>query len=347
MEVQNEEINETETPDVASEFELDFKYYLTELMKEAGYTGSECAKNGPNYLQFKQMAVLCSFKKIHYHKIVASLDLSEDEQKYYLSWKELDHSINKDPKLEVALQSHENGLKEYIESLMWDAGYPRRQIEQNNTLFIPILSEIMIIEAEKIIYEATDVVVSNKKRRIDAFPESSSISPINEATLSFSSTLLVKTTKKHNIYKVSTPIGIKVLKTSLTDNPTADVAQNLENELKIGRQITSHILMKSHVRTAYQNKAFLLEWVDGDPLSQCKKLSVPDFYDIGRKVVSCVLEMHNSKICHLNLSCDHFILSSDLNDIKMIGFGSASSFDSKQRHNPNLLDRNLRYISPK
>ena len=56
--------------------------------------------------------------------------------------------------------------------------------------------------------------------------------------------------------------------------------------------------------------------------------------------------MHKNKICHLNLTSDHIILSPDLKSIKVIGCGSSSKFDVKVNINSKLLERDLHYISP-
>ena len=226
----------------------------------------------------------------------------------------------------------------------------KKKMEQDSTLFVSALSEIMMLEAEKIIPNAStkaDVIASNKKRRIDALSQATSAnSSFHETAPSYSSIQVVKTTAKYSIYSVSTPLGTRALKTTVTDNPSIDDVQNLDNELKIGCQISSHTFRKSYARTTYQNKqALLLEWVDGNPLSEVTKFSISDLYDIARKIISSVLETHNNKICHLNLSCDHVLLNSDFN-IKIIGFGSSSSFCTKQSHNPKLLERDLHYISP-
>ena len=122
---------------------------------------------------------------------------------------------------------------------------------------------------------------------------------------------LVSETKRHYIYCVSTPNGLRALKTTKADNPTTEDVHNLGNELKMGSQITYHACRKSYADTTYQNKnALLLEWAHGNPLSNVTTLTVPNFLTVAREIVSCLLAMHSNKVCHLNLSCDLTIFNS-------------------------------------
>jgi len=62
--------------------------------------------------------------------------------------------------------------------------------------------------------------------------------------------------------------------------------------------------------TTYQNKkALVLEWAEGNPLSDVKKLAIPNFLKVSREIVSGLIAIHGHKICHLNLTCDHIILN--------------------------------------
>ena len=159
--------------------------------------------------------------------------------------------------------------------------------------------------------------------------------------------MLVKTTKKHDIYCLSTPEGMKAIKATISDNLTIEVIKNLENKLKIGSQISYYAFRKSHETTMFQNrKATILEWADGVSLSEVKKLKINSFFNVAREITSCVLEIHKNKIRHLNLTSDHIILSLDSKSIKVIGCGSSSKFSGKLNYNPKLLERDLRYISP-
>jgi len=186
-----------------------------------------------------------------------------------------------------------------------------------------------------------------KKRKIDeCLPIDSFTSSLDERNLTSCPIKLIIKTKRHNIYCLSTPYGLRTMKTIIT-NPSVEDVQNLDNELKIGKQIQHPVFRKSYAITTYQDKkALLLEWANGNPLSDVNKVDVKDFLKIAREIVSCLLEMHANKICHLNLTCDHIILDSVSNSIKMIGYGSSSSFSSKRNHNPKLGGKDARYISP-
>ena len=106
-----------------------------------------------------------------------------------------------------------------------------------------------------------------KKRRTDAFSQVESFaSQSEEIKSSLSSTQLVKTTKRHNVYCVQTPNGLRALKVILSDEPTIDDVQNLDNELKMANQINHLGFRKSFAKVIYQNKqALILEWVHGKP----------------------------------------------------------------------------------
>ena len=200
-------------------------------------------------------------------------------------------------------------------------------------------------------YEPTstnDNYASRKKRRVDAFSQvTSSTSSFIEIEPSISSIQLIQSTKRHNIYCISTPDGMRALKTTLTDNPSIDDIQNLDNELKIGSQITHHAFRKCYGRTIYQNKkALVLEWEDCNPLTDYAKSAVPNFFQIAREMVSCLLALHSNKVCHLNLTCDHFLFNPGSNSFKIISYSSCLSFCSKQNYNPMLLEKDLRFISP-
>ena len=188
-----------------------------------------------------------------------------------------------------------------------------------------------------------------KKQRVDKISQTETSNvPREETEESFHLINLVKTTKTHNIYCVHTSDGARALKTSVADNPRIEHAQNLDNELKVGYQISHHTVRKSYSATTYQGKkALLLEWVDGIPLSHVTKLAIPDFFKIAREIILSLLSMHSNGICHLNLTSDHIIFNSESNSTKIIGCGSSSSVCSKVRsHNPKLLERDLRYVSP-
>ena len=105
----------------------------------------------------------------------------------------------------------------------------------------------MIIEAENIVLNyfvpVDEAKSTSKKRRVDAFSQVTSSTSLNKIETFFSSIQLIKTTKKHNIYKVSTPDGIRALKTTVTDNPTIEEVQNLDNELKMGIRTSFYVYL--------------------------------------------------------------------------------------------------------
>ena len=189
---------------------------------------------------------------------------------------------------------------------------------------------------------------NSKKRTIDQCVEAESPARrLEETNLSTCLVQAIIETKRHNIYCISTPDGLRAVKTSATDNPTPEEIQNLENELKFGSQISCFGVRKSYARTTYNTKeALLLEWANGNQLSDLNKVAIPNFLKIARGTVSSLLEIHTNKMCHLSLTCDHIILDSDSNSTKIIGCGSSSSFSNKLNHNPYLLGKDLRYISP-
>ena len=122
---------------------------------------------------------------------------------------------------------------------------------------------------------------------------------------------------------------------------------NLDNELKLESKIIFHTSKKSYSMTTYQNKkALVLEWAEGNPLSDVKKLAIPNFLKVSREIVSGLIAIHGHKICHLNLTCDHIILNSESDSIKIIGYGKSSNFCSKRCHYAKLLEKDPRYILP-
>ena len=333
---------------VLTEFQANFATHLQAFMTEAGLSQTEQAIDCSTYRQFKHMAVLCSCMKVHYYKYNLSVDISHEEHRYLdLLGQEL--GVNKDARLELALHLFGEGLPRYLQELMLNAGYETSEIEENNVLFVSLLSKAMMVEADKItnsISISTGTNRNKKKRCIDAFSQISSSTTAVEDIGPFSSIRLVTTTRRHNIYCVHTSDGVRALKTTVTEDPTIDDEINLDNELKMGKQMSCHGLRTSYARSTYQNKkALLLEWANGNPLSEIAKFNVSDFFKVAREITSSLLAMHSKKICHLDLTCDHIIFNSVSNSIKIIGCGSSSTFCNKLSYNPKLSERDLRFIS--
>ena len=121
--------------------------------------------------------------------------------------------------------------------------------------------------------------------------------------------------------------GVRALKTILIDTLTIDDMHILDNKLKKEDKV-----------------ALLLEYTDRKLFSEFVKSSIPNFYGIARKMICSMMKMHNHRTYHLNLSCDHIILNSNLNTMKIISLASSSSFYAKQSYDPKLSERDLCYV---
>ena len=79
-----------------------------------------------------------------------------------------------------------------------------------------------------------------------------------------------------------------------------------------------------------------------------KKFSVMEILGVAREIVSTLIALHEKKVMHLNLTCEHIILDDlDSNAVKIISCGSSTNFTSKENYMSNQdLKRNLLYLSP-
>ena len=95
-------------------FHLHLEDFLLSTMHDAGFTGAHCDPDTPKYQQLKRMAVLCCFRKAHSSKHSSSLDISEEERKC-LHLLEYFKRNDKDPKLDVALNSFADNLATFVQ----------------------------------------------------------------------------------------------------------------------------------------------------------------------------------------------------------------------------------------
>ena len=157
------------------------------------------------------------------------------------------------------------------------------------------------------------------------------------------------TTKKYQIFRVSTPAGIRVLKLLRPESFCDRNINALDNELEVSNKVSHHSLRKCFAKTTYQGrKSLLLEWVPGIPICDVGKLNIPNFLKVARDIVSILLKLHDNNIFHMNLSCDHILFNPESKSVTVIGCGLSTTFSSKKSYvcSNELLERDLRFISP-
>ena len=237
--------NEEKEKNAITAFRVHFSSHCQMILIQTGITLSELAVSCPIYLRFVHLALLCTFEKLHSLKHNLSYDVSEEENKY-LNLLRIQRSFNDDTKLDMALNHFHEGFTQYLQRTMINAGYEDFETEENHTLFVSFFLKGLIIEAKKLLrYESalpttTNLVNKKKRNHYKHTTSESTISPSKEIKLSEATVQLVRTTKRHYIYCVSTPDGMRAMKTIITNNPTIAGDENLNNELKIGSSKILH-----------------------------------------------------------------------------------------------------------
>ena len=152
---------------------------------------------------------------------------------------------------------------------MTDSGFQASEIEEDGALFLSLLSKVLIVEAEKFIILksiSNKIYGSSKKRTMEERlqEESSSVPFSVDIDLLALPVQAIIETKRHNIYYIAMPNGLRAVKAT-AGNPTIEDKINLDNELKIGTRMNCPGFRKANARTTYHNKEVLLsEWANGN-----------------------------------------------------------------------------------
>ena len=146
--------------------------------------------------------------------------MSEEGHEYFYFLTAKDN-VTEDPILEPALKSFHESLPLYIRKIMLESEYEHSETEENNASYISLLSKVLTIEAGELIRYLNR---NKKKRKFEdsSQPKLPSLCS-EELKLSECSIQLISLSKRHNIYYVINPQGIKALKTSVDDITTTEV----------------------------------------------------------------------------------------------------------------------------
>ena len=333
----------------------DFTSYLQCFLIKSG-----CPNDGETFMNFTHMALLNSCQKLEKLKSNVSNQLfNEEEYKYMNLLQSMKGTNEVESKLEVALKCFDQDVLKYIKRIMLSAGFDTLECDPSHNSFISFFSNLFLAESKRLLSHKSDrcpyqnhAYSSSKQKKGDTSIKNQIDHQIEDIKLSEYSMLLVKSTKKHSIYRVSskskTENKIFALKVLTANNPRTEDIENLINELKVANELCCQAFRQVYMKTAYQNKkSILLEYVNGYPLNQIENLHKnPNCMAISREIVSGLLAMHMNKLCHMDLTSEHILYDPSSKSIKIIGCGSSTSFGSKRKYNQKLSDKDLRYISP-
>ena len=133
-------------------------------------------------------------------------------------------------------------------------------------------------------------------------------------------------------------IALKVLKSTLTDDPT--LMERFRNELRLARRITHHNVCRIYDFNRVDDSAFIsMEFVDGSSLRELLnpgKLEVPKVLDIARQICAGLGEAHSQGIIHRDLKPENVMLDR-LGDVKLMDFGIARSLDTRSTATGSFL----------
>ena len=356
-------------------FQMSIKSYLQSVMASVGYDMSLRDLAKPTYTRYMLFALVDSTKQLYNIKKNSNRKISSSEIGALERMIERCNSMDISPKMQQAIDNFNLNLPTYLQNLMLDAGFNNSETEIRNDAFISFFSNVIVSFTN--LYVGHNATLHNSNHRQkgegkatqskpslqletnsedkhgDILSESINIiSSENGLHSSNSSIELVAKTLNHSIYCVlvsGQKLTIKVLRLNSTDVKNIE---HLDNELQIAKSISHPALRQSFARTTYQNKqALVQEWVPGFPIqriSEMKRFCIKDFLLVAREIASSLLAMHSKSLMHLNLSGDHLIFDNETNAVKMIGYGSSTSFGTKINYisNITLPEIDLRFISP-
>jgi len=330
---------------------LNLENKLQTIMEKAGFDFDQREIYSKPFLDFMHLALFYLSRDMRETKQRLSCETSEDENKCF---ERLDSHMATDTEYEnqlnTAIKLMKTEMQKMIKDFMLRAGYEESKTDESHNSYLSIVSRFISEGSEKLFH------YKNRFRQ----PENKNVSSNNNRSYTANTQKinaqqeksardlrLIITTRKHFIYFCPNEnIVIKVLRST---NALAKDAENLDNELQMIKCISHHSFRSSIERTTFENKqALVLKWVPGYPISQMGKVMVEDFLPIAREIVSSLLAMHMKQIMHINLTSSHIIFNPELKSINIIGCGSSMSFSSKANYitNGELLDKDLRYISP-
>ena len=223
------------------EVALDFPSYLQTLMIRAGFD-NQSAFNNPIFLQFLNLSLLSSIEKLHQLKKNTLQDITKDEKDLleYLRNKVNSNQVNSSEikkKLINALELFKEGQKRYLSNIMINSEYQVSETEESHNSYITFLSSFLSSETKKI------NCYKSKSRPQKLKSDGTNISDVIEfedLEICDSSFKIIATTRKHCLYRVSTPHGYRVLKVLKSRSPRSKDIENLVNELTIVNKVEHH-----------------------------------------------------------------------------------------------------------
>ena len=355
---------------------------LQNIMMESGFPHTEWPVHRPTFLKFMHLSLLDAAERIYALRQSSSVGtiLFEDEKiecldllrnEIFAIFNSDDDDVVVDPRLmEQARKTSNDNLPQYLKNIMDKNGFTKAEKQDTHECFLSFYSNFLISETERLLRYLEPIISRNNDAQADSDDEmkikpkrqftnqpsktlddGKEYIPVDESRKILSNHTLILSTKNHHIFHVSTPFGIRVLKSLRSDSSTSTIKNinALNNEFEVSKKMSHYFLRKAFAKTIFQGKnALLLEYVPGVPIDQVGVFNIASFLKTARDIVSLLLKFHENNIFHLNLTCDHILYDQTSNSIKIIGVGSSTYFRSKKSYvcASELLERDLHFIAP-
>jgi len=345
---------------------IDHTTFLNRIMMKIGIPNTTWYINHPTFLKLMHTCLLDAVDRFSALKMSsASLSKASDEEKNsirilvveidtYLKDNSDNRPVADSSMMKEARKKFNDELPEYLKNIMHLSRYDKLEMEDTHECYLSFFSKYLILHTERLIRYLTEI--STIKRcnagEINAGPNKRR--KLNEAvTLGDGKkyALLARyTTKKYQIFFVSTSLGERLVKTLKPGNCSIKKNTNaLNNEFQVSSKVQHHFLRKAFAKTTHEGRqALLLEYIPGIPIDQVGIFNTKNFLKVARDIVSVLLRFHEGDIFDLSLSCQHILYIKKSNTVKIISVGSSSSSSSKKSYvcANELLERDLRFIAP-
>lgn len=152
-----------------------------------------------------------------------------------------------------------------------------------------------------------------------------------------------------NYLPTANPVIIKTLK---AEYPTLEDISRLRHEYKVLQPLNIEGVIKPLALEKYQNGLALILEDFGQPSLKWfitnNKVNITEFLQIAIQVTTALEKLHQRKIIHKDIKPHNILVSSQLDEIKIIDFSIATRLtrENAAYNSLNLLEGTLAYISP-
>jgi len=143
-----------------------------------------------------------------------------------------------------------------------------------------------------------------------------------------------------------------ILKVMQAEYPSLEELGRYRLEYEIINRLNLAGVAQAYGLEPYQNGLVLiLEDFGGESLQrlmQTHEFQLTEFLEIAIATTEILSQVHAASIIHKDINPANIVLSSDLNQVKLIDFGNATvlSRENPTLRNPNILEGTLAYLSP-